>query len=70
MAISNFEPTKKLLHDSNFYYIICTDNEGKYSYINNHYANSFNYIHQNFVGQPFYITMHTDDIKVCEEVGG
>lgn len=70
MTISNFESTKRLLHDSNFYYIICTDNDGKYSYINNNYANSFNYIHENFIGQPFYITMHADDVKVCEEVGG
>jgi len=66
----NIEATKKLLHDSNFYYMICTDVVGNYSYINNHYANAFSYIHPNFVGQPYYITMHPDDTKICEEVGG
>jgi hypothetical protein len=66
----NFQSTKELLHDSNYYYIICTDNTGNYSYINNHYANSFRHIHIDLVGQPYYITMHPDDTKVCEEVGG
>jgi PAS domain S-box-containing protein len=66
----NIEATKKLLHDSNFYYMICTDMVGNYSYINNHYANVFRYIHPDFVGQPYYITMHPDDTKICEEVGG
>jgi hypothetical protein len=66
----NFQSTKELLHDSNYYYIICTDNTGNYSYINNHYANSFKHVHINLVGQPYYITMHPDDTKVCEEVGG
>ncbi|RYY37203.1 MAG: PAS domain S-box protein [Sphingobacteriaceae bacterium] len=70
MATFNFEQTKNLLHDSNFYYIICTDTTGNYSYINNRYAKSFKYIHENFLGQPFHITMHPDDLKVCEEVGG
>lgn len=66
----DFNSTKELLHNSDFYYIICTDGTGNYSYINNHYASSFKHIHEALVGQPFYITMHPDDIKVCEEVGG
>lgn len=66
----DFNSTKALLHNSDFYYIICTDNIGNYSYINQRYANSFKHIHTNLVGQPYYITMHPDDTKVCEEVGG
>lgn len=66
----NFQSTKRLLHDSKYYYIICTDNIGNYSYINNHYADSFKHIHADLVGQPYHITMHPDDTKVCEEVGG
>ncbi|RYE20876.1 MAG: PAS domain S-box protein [Sphingobacteriales bacterium] len=70
MPAQNFDSTKALLHDSNFYYIICTDNVGNYTYINNRYKNSFGHISADFVGQPFHITMHPDDTKVCEEVGG
>ncbi|RCH56070.1 hypothetical protein DJ568_04810 [Mucilaginibacter hurinus] len=70
MPVQDFEATKALLHDSDFYYIICTDNEGNYTYINNHYKKSFAFINDNFVGQPYHITMHPDDTKVCQEVGG
>ncbi|MEO6150333.1 MAG: PAS domain-containing protein [Mucilaginibacter sp.] len=70
MATQNFDSTKALLHDSNFYYIICTDNDGNYTYINNRYKNSFSHVNADMVGKPFHITMHPDDIKVCEEVGG
>lgn len=62
--------TRELLHNSDFYYIICTDNDGNYSYINNRYAKSYDHISTNLVGQPYYITMHPDDTRVCEEVGG
>lgn len=65
----NFESTKHLLHNSNFYYIICTDIHGNYSYINNRYANSFKHITADLIGKPYMITMHPDDTKVCEEAG-
>ncbi|WP_040299041.1 PAS domain-containing protein [Arcticibacter svalbardensis] len=68
-AAFDLKATKDLLHNSKFYYIICTDNIGNYSYINNHYANRFNFIKSDFVGHPYYITMHPDDTKICEEVG-
>ncbi len=68
--IYNFDAAKELLHDSNFYYMICVDNNGIYSYINNRYANSFGHIHANFVGQPYHITMHPDDTRICAEAGG
>ena len=58
-----FNSTKQLLHDSNFFYMISTDLEGNYSYINTHYASSFGFITPNFVGQPYFITMHPEDTK-------
>ncbi len=66
--MKQFEETIKLLENSNFYYIITTNMAGKYSYINNHYAESFSYISETIVGMPYWITMHPDDTKVCEEV--
>jgi len=66
--MNTFEETKALLNDSTFYYIICTNMEGRYTYINNHYKNKFEPIHGPIVGEPYQITMHSDDTKVCEEV--
>jgi hypothetical protein len=65
----NINGIKELLHDSNFYYIVCVGNDSNYMYINNYYASRFHYIAENLIGKPYYITMHPDDTKVCEEVG-
>lgn len=61
--------TQNLLHDSDFYYMICVNNDGTYKYINKRYAESFSYISEDFVGKPYHITMHPDDTGVCKEVG-
>jgi PAS domain S-box-containing protein len=63
-----FEETKSLLEDSHFYYIISTNMAGRYTYVNNHYKETFEHIHGPVVGEPYHITMHPDDTKVCEEV--
>lgn len=41
--------------------------DNNYSYVNTHYANAFGYADKSIVGKPYYITMHEDDRKVCEE---
>lgn len=64
----HFTETINLLENSNFYYIIIAGMDGNYSYVNTHYADAFGYIASNLIGQPYHITMHTDDMKVCEEV--
>jgi PAS domain S-box-containing protein len=65
--MTNFDETKELLENSNFYYVIVAGMDSNYSYVNSHYASAFGYIAKNMVGQPYYITMHPDDRKVCEE---
>ncbi|QNF35522.1 PAS domain S-box protein [Adhaeribacter swui] len=66
--MDTFEETKRLLENSHFYYIITTDMDGHYSYVNNHYAKSFGSMYGSIVGQPYQITMHPEDTKVCAEV--
>jgi hypothetical protein len=66
--MNQFEQTIELLGNSNFYYIITTNMDGKYSYINKHYATSFEHLHGKVVGMPYQMTMHPDDTKICEEV--
>lgn len=63
-----FAETIHLLDNSSFYYVITTNMEGVYSYVNKNYLNTFADIHGQIVGQPYYITMHPEDTKVCEEV--
>ena len=65
--MKEFLSTIKLFEHSLFYYIICTGMDGNYSYVNRNYARTFHYVGENLVGKPYYITMHPDDTKVCEE---
>lgn len=64
----HFQETVKLLENSNFYYIIATNMQGKYSYVNKHYKDSFAHISKEITGMPYQITMHEDDTKSCEEI--
>ncbi len=68
--MKHFEETKALLNESSFFYIITTNMQGEYSYINDHYANVFSHIERNFQGKPYNITMHPDDVGICIEVAG
>jgi PAS domain S-box-containing protein len=65
-----FQETIELLENSTFYYIITTDMSGRYNYINSHYKKSFSYSDEEIIGKPYLFTIHPDDSKVCEEVGG
>lgn len=66
--MKNFEETKKLLNNSVLFYIITTGMDGNYSYVNDNYTKQFSHVSQNFVGQPYHITMHPEDRNVCISV--
>jgi hypothetical protein len=63
------EETLRLFRQSAFYYTICLAIDGTYSYVSPNYDENFNFINDTLTGKPFYITLHPDDIKICEEVG-
>jgi hypothetical protein len=66
--MEHFLESKGLLKNSSLFYVVATSMDGKYSYVNDNYANAFSYINSNLVEQPFHITMHADDITTCIEV--
>jgi len=66
--MQSFEETKKLLHDSSLYYLISVDMNSTYSYVNNRYRAAFNGLHGNLVGQHYSVTMHPDDLEICQRV--
>ncbi|CAN5196392.1 hypothetical protein BH09BAC6_BH09BAC6_18600 [soil metagenome] len=67
--MNNVTETIQLLENSTFYYIVTVAMNGNYSYVNPNYAKSFAYINDDMVGKPYYITMHPDDRKICEQTG-
>ncbi|MXV14817.1 PAS domain-containing protein [Hufsiella ginkgonis] len=66
---TDFTAMKELFHHSAYYYMICVAPDGSYAYINNRYANNFKHVSADFIGQPFYITMHPDDIPAVTAAG-
>ena len=67
-GMKHFEETKELLNNSILFYIVTTSMDGNYSYVNDNYAKEFSHINSNFVGEPYYTTMHPDDMNTCMEV--
>ena len=68
--MKNFEETISLLHNSQVYYVITVGMDSTYTYANQRYSKAFENMYGNLVGQHYSITMHEDDLKVCEAVAG
>lgn len=64
--MNKFEVLRSIYHDATNLYLISTQPDGKYRYINNAYQKRFLHIHKDLTGQPFNITMHQDDIAAIE----
>lgn len=65
-----FKETTSLLENSSFYYTIAIGMDNRYMYVSPNYDKNFSFINKSLLGQPFYITLHPDDIKICAAVGG
>ena len=61
--IKNLLP--EFLLNSETYSLVITDLEGRYSYVNNVFKNRFAFMNMNFVGQPFSVAVHPQDVEKC-----
>lgn len=68
--MKNFEETRKLLDNSQIYYMISVGMDSTYKYANKRYSRIFERQYGNLVGQHYSVTMHKDDTRVCESVSG
>jgi len=67
-GVDHFQAIKSLLGDSSTYYLIAVGMDSNYSYLNKHYAEIFQPIHGDLVGKNYAVTMHEDDLKICQVV--
>ncbi len=65
--MKQYQETRTLLENSNFFYIIVTGMDGNYTYVNSYYEKKFPQ-HFPLIGKPYNITMHPDDMQTCVEV--
>jgi PAS domain S-box-containing protein len=56
------------IRNSETYYLIVTDLEGKYSYVNETFKNRFGFLHLDFLGQPSSVAIHPEDYSKCTEI--
>ncbi len=56
-----------LLH-SEIYSLVITDLEGRYVFVNEVFRNRFAFLAEDFIGKPFGITIHPDDVEKCNQV--
>jgi hypothetical protein len=68
--METFTETINLLERSNFYYSLIIGMDNRYIHVSEHYNRNFDFLKESLVGKPFYITLHPDDIKICQQVGG
>jgi len=53
--------------NSNTYYLAITDLEGKYIYVNSIFKSRFSFLADDFIGMPFQLTVHPEDIEKCNQ---
>jgi len=66
--MQNFEETKRLLENSNIYYLIVVGMDSNYSYVNTRYERIFKGLYGTLVGRHYSVTMHADDLEICKAV--
>ncbi|MHA4894671.1 PAS domain S-box protein [Pedobacter sp. PWIIR3] len=66
--MKQFDEIKTLLGNSTTYYLIAVDMESNYSYLNRRYAQIFEPIHGDLIGQNYAVTLHPDDQQTCKIV--
>lgn len=57
----------KCLENSNSFYYIIVDLEGKYLYVNELFKEKFSFISPHFIGQLFSTTIHPEDVEKCNK---
>jgi len=56
------------LINSQLYYVMTTDMEGCYTFVNDCFKTRFNFLFDDFIGKHSTLTFHKDDIPKCNEV--
>ena len=57
------------LQSSMFFYTIAIGMDSKYQYVSPNYDRNFGFGKGTLLGQHFSVTLHPDDVRICEEVG-
>jgi len=58
-----------ILEKSAFFYTIVIGMDGKYANVSSNYDKNFDFLGDSLLGKPFSITLHPNDVEICEQAG-
>ncbi|OKS88148.1 PAS domain-containing protein [Mucilaginibacter polytrichastri] len=64
-----FLQINQFLKDSLFFYTIAIGMDGRYTYVSKNYDRNFGFTGGTLLGAAFSVTLHPEDIAICERVG-
>lgn len=67
--MNNRIPINKFLEESQLFYTIVIGLDGTYMYVSPSYDQNFGTNKGSLKGQHFSVTLHPDDVEICEKVG-
>jgi signal transduction histidine kinase len=67
--MNHYTQINQFLEDSQFFYTIAIGMDSHYSYVSNNYDRNFEFTGGTLLGKHFSVTLHPEDISICERVG-
>jgi hypothetical protein len=67
--MKQYQQINKFLDDSSFFYTIAIGMDSLYSYVSKNYDRNFEFTNGTLLGKHFSVTLHPDDVEICERVG-
>lgn len=68
--MNQFAQINRFLKESAFFYTIAIGLDSRYSFVSKNYDRNFEFTNGTLLGRHFSVTLHPDDIAICEQVGG
>ena len=67
--MKQYQQINQLLKDSSFFYTIAIDVNSMYCYVSSNYDTNFKLNHGTLLGKHFSVTLHPEDVALCEISG-
>lgn len=67
--MDHYPQINRFLKDSSFFYTIAIGMDSRYSYVSKNYDRNFEFTNGTLLGRHFSVTLHPEDIAICEQVG-
>lgn len=67
--MNHYPQINAFLKDSSYFYTIAIGMDSCYSYVSMNYDRNFEFTNGTLLGKHFSVTLHPDDIVICEQVG-